>query len=647
MTRRSRTWWTVLAGVAALGLVAVLLFDWNWLKPIVEAQASRYLDRPVHITRLDVKLARRPLVIVDGFTVENAPGFAEGQLAEVQRMAFTVDVGQRLRHGRWVFPDMTLEKPVIRFERNAEGAPNWRFRERDESTEPQIGRLIVTDGQIRVINPQLKTDIEMTIHTEQGQGGEPEVVVAGSGRYAATPTKIAIRGGSLLSLREENIRYPVKVDWQIGDTRVLLDGTVNNPASFSGLDGQLDLRGRDLADLYLVFGIPLPPTAPYHLSGRIVYGDHLIWFEKFQGTAGKSDLSGTVSFDTRGERLLMSGELASKKLELDDLAGFVGADPDDSKKPAAGTQKRKVAAKSRNDGLVLPNDPIDLAKLSEMDAHVTYKAQRVEADYMPLDNLSAKLDLVNGRFRLTPLNFGIGKGVISMIVDVDARAKPAKVAIDADFRGVDLNRIMRKTKMFEGAGRIGGRIKVAGRGQSAHEVMSSGDGSVALAMGGGRISAVLTELAGLDLLEALGFTLTDKDRQFAIRCMVVEAPLEKGSLITRTLVLDTSDTNIVGSASVNFRDESIKGRLEPSPKDVSVLSLRAPINLGGTLANPSAKPDMAVAGGKAAAAIGLGALLGPLAALIPTIELGLGKDSDCAGLIADVQKKGGPKAKAQ
>ncbi len=38
-------------------------------------------------------------------------------------------------------------------------------------------------------------------------------------------------------------------------------------------------------------------------------------------------------------------------------------------------------------------------------------------------------------------------------------------------------------------------------------------------------------------------------------------------------------------------------------------------------------------GGRVAAMVGLGILLPGIGALIPTIELGLGKDSDCAGLI--------------
>lgn len=157
---------------------------------------------------------------------------------------------------------------------------------------------------------------------------------------------------------------------------------------------------------------------------------------------------------------------------------------------------------------------------------------------------------------------------------------------------------------------------------------------------------MLTELAGLDLLEALGFSIAGKDRTFPIRCMVVDGELQKGVLKTNTLVIDTTDTNIGGAGWLNFQDETMSFRFEAHPKDVSLLAFRAPVTVGGTLKKPTVGIDPATTGVRGAAMVALGVLLTPLAALIPTIELGLGQDSDCTGLIAqaqDVQKNPIPK----
>jgi hypothetical protein len=79
-------------------------------------------------------------------------------------------------------------------------------------------------------------------------------------------------------------------------------------------------------------------------------------------------------------------------------------------------------------------------------------------------------------------------------------------------------------------------------------------------------------------------------------------------------------------------------KVEAHPKDPSILTIHAPIDVGGTLKHPTAVPDPAVTSGRVAAMVGLGILLPGIGALIPTIELGLGKDSDCTGLIAAAKR---------
>ena len=171
-------------------------------------------------------------------------------------------------------------------------------------------------------------------------------------------------------------------------------------------------------------------------------------------------------------------------------------------------------------------------------------------------------------------------------------------------------------------------------GNSIAAMLGRGDGQFQLFMGGGRFSKLLLELIGLDATEALGFLIEKGDKQAVIRCMVADFGLQQGVLNSRAIVFDTSDTIIFGKGLIDLRDESLKLRLEPHPKDVSILVLRSPINISGKLKSPTVLPDLTQVGARAAAAVALGVLLTPLAALIPTLETGLGKDSDCNGLVA-------------
>jgi uncharacterized protein len=72
----------------------------------------------------------------------------------------------------------------------------------------------------------------------------PRSYLQGKGTYSGAPTTINLRGGSLLSLRQANVRYPLELRWDVGQTHIAMKGTVDDPISFAGLDGMLDLRTR-------------------------------------------------------------------------------------------------------------------------------------------------------------------------------------------------------------------------------------------------------------------------------------------------------------------------------------------------------------------------------------------------------------------
>jgi uncharacterized protein involved in outer membrane biogenesis len=641
--RRHPGWTAAGIGVATL-LVVALLFDWNWFRPLVEARLSAALQRRVTIGHVSVALSRAPLITLERVAVGNPSGFPpDSHLGEIDRLSLRIDL-LSLVHGSVVIPELAIDHPTSRLERNPAGEPNWKLAgigDGKSSAPAQIGRVTINDGHAHLEDPMLKSNLDMSIQTDDGgPDGAPQIAVEGKGTYAGAPTTISLRGGSLLSLRQVDIRYPVDLHWDVGATHLSLKGTVEDPRSFAGLDGLLDLNGPDLALLYPITGLATPPTPPYHLKGKIGYADRVVRFKGFAGSLGSSDLAGDLSVDISGERPRLDGDFASRKIVFADLAGFVGGTPGKPDAPNATPQRKAAAEEDKTSDRSLPTREIDLAKLNAMDAHVTYRGKRIEADYLPIDDLDAELILEQGRLQLPRLNFGVGTGTVALNVDIDSHANPPPVKVLADFRHLDLQRIMQKTRSFQGFGTIGGHAEIASRGRSVAETMANGSGGITLVMSGGEISALMTELAGLELAKALAIAVTDKTAKFAIRCMVADSELTSGVARMKTLVFDTTETTLTGAGSIDFRDESLKMVVEAHPKNPSVGSLRAPIDIGGTLKRPTALPDPAVTGGRVSAMVGLGILLPGIGALIPTIELGLGKDSDCRGLIAAAQRAG-------
>ncbi|MEP6908170.1 MAG: AsmA family protein, partial [Pseudoxanthomonas sp.] len=396
---------------------------------------------------------------------------------------------------------------------------------------------------------------------------------------------------------------------------------------------QLALSGQNLEDLYPLIGIATPPTPPYKLDGRLIRNGDIWKYQDFNGIVGDSDLAGTATFTVGRTRPLLEADLVSKRLDLDDLAGFLGAPPQTGGNESSNPELKAQAAKLAVDARVLPDRPYDLTKLRTMDADVRLKAHRINAPSLPIENMDAHLKLDAGVLQLVPLNFGVAGGDIRSTIRMDARESTIKTRAQITARKLDLSRLFPDVKLTQDAvGRVGGDIAVTGTGNSIAAMLGSADGDIALGMGNGQISNLLMELAGIDIAEALKFLVT-KDKKVPIRCAFGDFAVTDGVMQSRALAFDTEDTLIVGEGKISLKQETLDLELRPRPKDRSILALRSPLVVGGTFKDPSFRPDFKRLGLRGAVAIALGSIAPP-AALLATIELGPGKDSSCGGKYA-------------
>ena len=625
----------------------ILFWDWNWLKPFVEMQASSALGRKVSIGNLAVRVGMYPVVSADQIEIGNPKGFPENsRLGSVGRLAVTIDLAGLLHHALNL---TTIEVTDAHgdLEPGPDGRPNWLIpiANPDHPSAPSmtltLGRLAIKDGVFHFVNPDLKADFVVTVQTrgaaDTKSSGEPDLVITAKGTYKAQPITARFVGGSVLSLREGGSPYPVFLDAANGATRVLLRGTVEDPLHFVGARLKLDLHGASLADLYGLTGIPFPATAPYHLIGSLDYLPPKFRFHDFVGQVGGSDLSGEIAEEPSKIRPVVTATLRSKRVVMADLGGFIGAavpGKTEALTPAQRAEKDRAEASPK----LLPDRPINVPKLTSADVDVTYRADRIEGKSMPLDNISAHLVIRDGDITVDPLNFAVGTGTIAANVTLQPRQAGLHAVADVDFRSVDFRRVMASTGLFHGAGIIGGHARIDGTGRSFAEIVGSGDGVLRLFMKGGNISALIVDLAGLEfgssVLSAIG---VPKDTN--LRCMVSDFAVTQGLLKTRVMLLDTGEANVVGSGDANLRAETLNFQIITEPKHFSIGSLPTPIDIGGTFKSPSIRPDpkaLAVRGGAAAV---LGVLLTPLGALLPTIQLGLGKDNDCVALVNQVKMK--------
>ena len=626
-----------LGAFAVAVLLLVLLWDWNWLRGPVERLVEARTGRTFQIGGdLDVDLGRVTTVTADRLRLGNPDWSGRPDMATADRLVLQFEFWPLLV-GRLRLPELRLVRPDVSLETGPDGSPgNWDFGFDDEDAgEPmQLRRLWVDEGRLRFNDARTRTAIDIQLASrESGKpGGAPLVALDGGGEWSGNDFTLTGTAESPLELQDTGRPYRLDLRARAGATAAHARGSLTDPFRLRDFDLQFALSGINMAHLYPLLGLAMPDTPPYSVDGRLTRDGNTWHYDGFAGKVGQSDLAGSAAVTTGGERLFFKADLTSDRLDFDDLAGFIGGAPD-AEGEALDPELVAVAAKQEAQGKVLPARPYNLRKLRSMDADVRLRARRINAPRLPIDDMDAHLLLEAGMVRLAPLNFGVAGGDIRADVRMDARRDTIQTRLKADVRQIELSRLFPDAELAKDTvGRLAGSVDLTGTGNSVAAMLATSDGDVALGMGRGEISNLLVELAGIDIYETIKY-LVGKDRKVPVRCAFADFGVTQGVMDSRALAFDTTDTIIVGQGQVDLGDETLDIELRPRPKDRSILALRSPLHLGGTFDAPQFRPDFARLGLRGALALALGSIAPP-AALLATLELGPGEDSNCGGKYA-------------
>lgn len=647
-----RSWALRVAIAFAVVVIALVLlvifFPWDLLRGPINRYVSEKTGRHFAITRhLDVKLGRTATVIADGIEFANPEWARDPYLVKAEKAEIGIRLWPLLSR-KIVLSSVALRRPEIGLQMEPDGRRTWAFGKdtSDTSTTPEIGHLLVDDGQLHFLARDKGADIRVAFGIDQQV--DKDVPGALPFKYDAKGTwknqafAASGRTGSLLQLSPgaQTAPFPVEVKASAGQTRLNAKGSIGNLSTLEGIDTEVQMQGQNLADLYQLIGVVLPDTPPYALKGRLRKQGDAWDVAGLQGKLGSSDLGGHLRYETGEKKGRLSGEVQSKLLDFNDLAPVIGLAPTPTKgsrQTEAGTVPVVTAAAAqkgkRSGGKVLPTARLDLEKLNAMNADVKYSAARIEhVTELPLDSGKVHVTLTDGLLVLDPLDLGVAGGHIVGNIRVDAGKNPPDVSTRLEARALQINRLFPAIQQSKASlGNISLRVDLKARGSSVAELLAHANGETGLLVGSGQFSNILLEFVGLDGGEVIKFFLRG-DREVRMRCGAAAFDVKNGVMTSKGIVFDTNDTVVNGDGRINLADESLYITLRPKPKDKSILSLRSPLIIQGTLGDPSAFPDKGALAGRAAAAIALG-LINPFLALAATIETGPGEDADCQRLL--------------
>ncbi|HWL29549.1 MAG TPA: AsmA family protein [Burkholderiaceae bacterium] len=650
--------WVCLGLVAVLALCFTLLatFDWNYVRPWINQQASQAADRPVAIKGdLDVDWIRSdtakgwrgwipwPEITAKDVVVGNPAGPAEGKsMAEVSSL--TVLVNPLALLGKTVeIADLQVEKANVLLERQADGTANWDFKKKDENDTPSdwkfdLQKISLQSVHAQVIDATSKLDMKADLDTLEAT--TPEGYGMGwkaSGTYNEAEVSGEGSTGGILSLRQGSNPFPLRGEMKVGSTVIALEGSVTRPQALAALDVRLKLAGDTMADLLPLVGIALPDTPPYSTEGHLIgllEGDDDRWrYEDFKGKVGESDIRGTLEYQLRKPRPLLTGEVESEQLRLKDLGPLIGVQTSDVK----GKDDKKKAAKQPA-GKALPVAPINTKAWGVMDADVQFKGLRILREKaLPLDHIEAHVKLDNKVLTLTPLNFGVAGGNLRNTIKLDGRSDKIAAELKTAARHLKMKQLFPGAESMNASfGEVHGDAELTGRGNSIAELLGHSNGEVKALVSRGTISQFLLEAAGLNVANAVLVKIFG-DEQIVLNCLAADFGVKNGLMNARAFRLETDDTIVDITGTINLNTEVMDLDIRPANKTVRIFTLRSPLYAKGTFKDPDVGVQPGPLMARAGAAVALGIIATPFAALLPLLNVGTDESAGCASLEARAQ----------
>ncbi|KPN88931.1 AsmA family protein [Pseudomonas nunensis] len=679
MTRTSKIiTWTFASLVVLLAILVLIIvfFDWNRIKPPLNAKVSEELHRPFAINGNLAVVWRReldeggwrawvpwPHVVAEDLSLGNPDWSKQPQMVTLKRVELRISPLALLAQ-RVVIPRIDLTEPNADLQRLADGRANWTFKfdPKDPNAEPSnwvvdIGAIGFDKGHVTLDDQNLKTQLDVLIDplgkpipfsdivgdkaakTAVEKGGAPQdyaFAIKVKGQYHQQKLAGGGKIGGLLALQDAAKPFPLQAQVKIADTSVELAGTLTDPLNLGALDLRLKLAGSSLANLYPLTGVTLPDSPPYATDGHLTAKLHdpagaQFRYEGFNGKIGNSDIHGDLAYVASQPRPKLSGSLVSNQLLFADLAPLIGADSNAKQKARGGESKQPTDK-------VLPVEEFKTERWRDMDADVEFTGKRiVHSEKLPFTDLYTHLVLTDGVLSLEPLRFGVAGGKLDAQIRLNGRTEPLEGQAKLTARGFKLKQLFPTFEpMKTSFGELNGDADISGRGNSVAKLLGTSNGKLKMLINDGAISRELMELAGLNV----GNYVVGKifgDKEVKINCAAADFDIKTGLATTQLFVFDTENAIIYIDGTANMATEQLDLTITPESKGWRLISLRSPLYVQGKFIKPSAGVKAVPLLLRGAGMVALGVIAAPAAGLLALVAPSGGEPNQCAPLLEQMR----------
>jgi uncharacterized protein involved in outer membrane biogenesis len=452
------------------------------------------------------------------------------------------------------------------------------------SSAPIVSAATMEAGAIDL--DALAKGVRLTNVSLSARGDQPIQITAG---IASSGFDAGVRGtiGAPGLLNGVLGSVAVDLDWNAASARGNVRGTIGSLVPFSAysLDVAADVPRPSL----------LSERAPSTLKSFILRA-HLTDGPApsiFQMTSSAGDLSGAVTV-TREPRLSVTGEISSRRLDLDALRLSPAAEP-----PAAGTGGSTSASGQAPSPPLIGDTRLPFERLRAADANVKVRLADVRFAGTDLSGVEASLSAKDGLLLLDAA--ARSDQPMSMQLVVDATKAPPAMHLTMRAPGFPLRLMLAALDLPQVAtGTAEVQADLTGTGDTPKQIAGSLIGAAGFAVESGQLDSRMVNawLAELKPLHIGGGDMTD------LRCLAVRADATAGVVAVQPLALNTAALILEGSGDVDLGHETLALRLRPRTK-IGGTGIALPLRVSGPLRSPSARVDIAAGGGGGGALAGL------------------------------------------
>jgi len=438
------------------------------------------------------------------------------------------------------------------------------------------------------------------------------------GQLRGSPMGFDLQTADYAALRQSSASLPVKLTATYAGHSLQAEGKMGDMQVGQGLHVAVDLKGDNLQTLGLFLNTELPETGEYELTGRLDATDDEYKVTDIKGKLGKSEVMGTVQVGAAQQRPIITANLNSKAFHYHDVFA---------------QQKRK-----ENDRLV-PDLEIPVEFLKSFDSVIDIKAEKLYVGEVEYQDFIFHADLKDGLLKVEPFDARLAGAFVDGALHVDTRQQKPTALFTLKSKDTDYGGLLESfgwTDKIEGLGDV--EINLQGSGTMLRETLANSTGYIQVVAGEGTIKEPRFDLWAAGLVNTMLTSAWETKDAASVQCIVGRFKIKDGMVTSDSLMLDTTEITVAGTASIDLKSEKIDALIQPAPKNPSLISMANPVKLSGSLQSPEVTIQQSLGRKWGLGGFLLG-LANPATLLLMYSDLGTGVHNPCYEAVVNREAK--------